>query len=162
MDNLEELKRRWREAKGTRTIPDIAECTGLSPNAVEHALSVRSVKPGFDTVIRISRELNVSLDDVFDIRSAPDELRQQDAAHWKARYESAAQEIFYLRRAVAFLCSLFLILLAWAVMMDLRCADVGFYRGSWTFGTVVSMVFLALAALIVAALLVITVRRRKK
>lgn len=47
-------------------------------------------------------------------------------------------------------------------MMDLRCADVGFYRGSWTFGTVVSMVFLALAALIVAALLVITVRRRKK
>lgn len=162
MDNLEELKRRWREAKGTRTIPDIAECTGLSPNAVEHALSVRSVKPGFDTVIRISRELNVSLDDVFDIRSAPDELRQQDAAHWKARHEAAVQEILYLRRAVAFLCSLFLILLAWAVMMDLRCADVGFYRGSWTFGTVVSMVFLALAALIVAALLVITVRRRKK
>ena len=162
MDNLDELKRRWREAKGTRTIPDIAECTGLAPNTVEYAMSGRSSNPGLDVVVRISREPNVSLDDVFDIRSAPDELRQQDAAHWKARHESAVQEIFYLRRAVAFLSSLFLILLAWAVMMDLRCADVGFYRGSWTFGTVVSIVFLALAALIVAALFVITVRRRKK
>ena len=36
---MDVLKNRWREAKGTRTFPDIAEAADLSPSTVEYAFS---------------------------------------------------------------------------------------------------------------------------
>lgn len=161
MENLDLLKLRWKEAKGTRTIPDIAECADLSPNTVEYAMSGRSSNPSLETVVRISRELNVSLDDVFDIRAAPDELSRRDAEHWKSRFESSEQQVLYLRRILSFLCALFLIVFAWALSMDFNCTSVGFYRGEWTAAAVISLVLLGIAAMIVAALFVVTVRRKR-
>lgn len=46
--------------------------------------------------------------------------------------------------------------------MDLRSTSVGFWRGEWTALTVISLALLGIAAVIVAALFVVTVRRRKK
>lgn len=34
MNEMDVLKNRWREAKGTRTFPDIAEAADLSPSTV--------------------------------------------------------------------------------------------------------------------------------
>ena len=56
---MDVLKNRWREAKGTRTFPDIAEAADLSPSTVEYAFSPKSTNPSIDTVVRISRELHV-------------------------------------------------------------------------------------------------------
>lgn len=63
MNEMDALKNRWRDAKGTRTFPDIAEAADLSPSTVEYAFSFRSTNPCIDTVVRISRELHVSLGD---------------------------------------------------------------------------------------------------
>ena len=69
MNEMDVLKNRWREAKGTRTFPDIAEAADLSPSTVEYAFSPKSTNPSIDTVVRISRELHVSLDETFGILS---------------------------------------------------------------------------------------------
>lgn len=94
MNEMDVLKNRWREAKGTRTFPDIAEAADLSPSTVEYAFSPKSTNPSIDTVVRISRELHVSLDETFGILSpsgrSETELARQDASHWKSRYESAS------------------------------------------------------------------------
>lgn len=94
MNEMDALKNRWREAKGTRTFPDIAEAADLSPSTVEYAFSPKSTNPSMDTVVRISRELHVSLDETFGILSpsgrAETELARQDASHWKSRCESAS------------------------------------------------------------------------
>ena len=42
---MDVLKNRWREAKGTRTFPDIAEAADLSPSTVEYAFSPKSTNP---------------------------------------------------------------------------------------------------------------------
>ena len=88
MNEMDVLKNRWREAKGTRTFPDIAEAADLSPSTVEYAFSPKSTNPSIDTVVRISRELHVSLDETFGILApsgrAETELARQDASHWKS------------------------------------------------------------------------------
>lgn len=165
MAEFELLRERWKEAKGTRTFQDIADCAGLPKQTVENAFQ-RATNPTIDTVIRISRELNVSIDDVCGIivdksRSATD-LAQQDAAHWKARCESSAKEIDYLRSVTLFLAVFVLLVTAWAVTMDLHCTDIGFYRGQWNFGTVFSLVCLAVAAVLVIIIVVRTFRRHRQ
>ena len=70
MNEMDVLKNRWREAKGTRTFPDIAEAADLSPSTVEYAFSPKSTNPSIDTDVRISRELHVSLDETFSPRAA--------------------------------------------------------------------------------------------
>lgn len=52
MNEMDALKSRWREAKGTRTFPDIAEAADLSPSTVEYAFSPKSTNPSIDTVVR--------------------------------------------------------------------------------------------------------------
>ena len=107
MNEMDVLKNRWREAKGTRTFPDIAEAADLSPSTVEYAFSPKSTNPSIDTVVRISRELHVSLDETFGILApsgrAETELARQDASHWKSRYESAVRDIEYLRTVILML-----------------------------------------------------------
>lgn len=165
-DEVMILKERWKEAKGTRTFPDIAESIGMTPEAVQYAFSTKSANLSIDTVIRISRELNVSIDDICGIivdksRSATD-LAQQDAAHWKARYDSSTKEIDYLRSVTLFLAVFVLLVTAWAVTMDLHCTDIGFYRGQWNFGTIFSLACLAAAACLVVVIVLRTFRRHRQ
>lgn len=166
MNEMDALKNRWREAKGTRTFPDIAEAADLSPSTVEYAFSPKSTNPSIDTVVRISRELHVSLDETFGILSPSDraesELARQDAAHWKARYESAVRDIEYLRTIILMLGVFFLVLVVWCVAMDLRCTEVGFFRGQWNFGAVFSMACASIAALMVVLVIVRVYRRHKQ
>ena len=166
MNEMDALKNRWREAKGTRTFPDIAEAADLSPKTVEYAFSSKSTNPSFDTVVRISRELHVSLDETFGILSPSDraesELARQDAAHWKARYEASVRDIEYLRTIILMLGVFFLVLVVWCVTMDLRCTEVGFFRGQWNFGAVFSMACAAVASLMVVLVIVRVYRRHKQ
>lgn len=132
MNEMDVLKNRWREAKGTRTFPDIAEAADLSPSTVEYAFSPKSTNPSIDTVVRISRELHVSLDETFGILSpsgrAETELARQDASHWKSRYESAVRDIEYLRTVILMLGVFCFVVVIWCVTLDLRCADIGLPR----------------------------------
>ena len=166
MNEMDALKNRWREAKGTRTFPDIAEAADLSPSTVEYAFSPKSTNPSMDTVVRISRELHVSLDETFGILSpscrAETELSRRDAAHWKARYEAAVRYAEYLRTVILMLGVFFLVLVIWCVTMDLRCADVGFFRGEWNFVSVFSMVCFAIAALMVVLVIIRVYRRHRQ
>ena len=166
MNEMDVLKNRWREAKGTRTFPDIAEAADLSPSTVEYAFSPKSTNPSMDTVVRISRELHVSLDETFGILSpsgrAETELARQDASHWKSRYESAVRDIEYLRTVILMLGVLFFVLVIWCVTLDLRCADIGFFRGEWNFIAVFSMVCFAIAALMVVLVIVRVCRRHRQ
>ena len=165
-DELKILKERWREAKGTRTFPDIAEAADLSPSTVEYAFSPKSTNPSMDTVVRISRELHVSLDETFGILSpsgrAETELARQDAAHWKVRYEAAVRDIEYLRTILLMLGVLFFVLVVWCVTLDLRCADIGFFRGEWNFIAVFSVVCFAIAALMVVLFIIRVYRRHRQ
>lgn len=165
-DELKILKERWREAKGTRTFPDIAEAADLSPSTVEYAFSSKSTNPSFDTVVRISRELHVSLDETFGILSPSDraesELARQDAAHWKARYEAAVQDTEYLRTVILMLGAFFLVLVVWCVTMDLRCTEVGFFRGEWNFAAVFSMVCAAVASVMVVLVIARVCRHKQR
>nr|DAH32310.1 MAG TPA: structural protein [Caudoviricetes sp.] len=166
MNEMDALKNRWREAKGTRTFPDIAEAADLAPSTVEYAFSPKATNPSFDTVVRISRELHVSLDETFGILSPSDRaeatLARQDAAHWKSRYETAVRDIEYLRTFLLMLGVFFLVLVIWCVTLDLRCADIGFFRGEWNFIAVFSVVCFAIAALIVVLVIVRAYRRHKQ
>lgn len=166
MNEMDALKNRWREAKGTRTFPDIAEAADLSPSTVEYAFSPKSTNPSIDTVVRISRELHVSLDETFGILSpnsrAETELSRRDAAHWKARYEAAVRYAEYLRTVILMLGVFFLVLVIWCVTMDLRCADVGFFRGRWSFGAVISIACAAIASLMVVLIIVLVCRRHRQ
>ena len=166
MNEMDALKNRWRDAKGTRTFPDIAEAADLSPSTVEYAFSPKSTNPSMDTVVRISRELHVSLDETFGILSpscrAETELARQDASHWKSRYESAVRDIEYLRTVILMLGSFFLVLVIWCVTMDLRCTEVGFFRGRWSFGAVFSMACALIAAVMVVLLIVRVFRLHKR
>lgn len=166
MNEMDALKNRWREAKGTRTFPDIAEAADLSPSTVEYAFSSKSTNPSIDTVVRISRELHVSLDETFGILSpsgrAETALARQDASHWKARYEASARDIEYLRTVILMLGVLFFVLVIWCVTLDLRCSDTGFFRGEWNFIAVFSMVCFAIAAFMVVLVIVRVCRRHRQ
>ena len=166
MTEMDALKNRWREAKGTRTFPDIAEAADLSPSTVEYAFSPKSTNPCIDTVVRISRELHVSLDDTFGILSPSNrsetELARQDASHWKARYESAVRNIEYLHTVLLMLGVFFFVVAIWRVTLDLRCADTGFFRGEWNFVAVFSMVCFAIAAFMVVLVIIRVYRRHKR
>lgn len=166
MTEMDALKNRWREAKGTRTFPDIAEAADLSPSTVEYAFSSKSTNPSIDTVVRISRELHVSLDETFGILSpsgcSEAELARRDASHWKSRYESAVRDIEYLRTVILMLGSFFLVLVVWCVTMDLRCTEVGLFRGRWSFGAVFSMACALIAAVMVVLLIVRVFRLHKR
>lgn len=166
MNEMDVLKNRWREAKGTRTFQDIAEAVDLSPSTVEYAFSPKSTNPSFDTVVRISRELLVSIDETFGILSPSNrsetELARQDASHWKARCESAERDVEYLRTVLLMLGVFFLVLVVWCVAMDLRCTEIGFFRGRWSFGAVFSMLCVAVAAVMVVLVIVRVCRRHKR
>lgn len=166
MNEMDVLKNRWREAKGTRTFQDIAEAADLSPSTVEYAFSPKSTNPSFDTVVRISRELLVSIDETFGILSPSDRaetaLARQDAAHWKVRYEAAVRDIEYLRTVLLMLGVLFFVLVVWCVTLDLRCADIGFFRGEWNFIAVFSVVCFAIAALMVVLVIIRVYRRHRQ
>ena len=163
---MDALKNRWREANGTRTFQDIAEAADLSPSTVEYAFSPKSTNPSFDTVVRISRELLVSLDDTFGILSPSNrsetELARQDASHWKARYEAAVRDIEYLRTVILMLGVFFFVVAIWCVTLYLRCADTGFFRGEWNFIAVFSMVCLAIAAFMVVLVIIRVYRRHRQ
>lgn len=163
---MDALKNRWRDAKGTRTFPDIAEAADLSPSTVEYAFSPKSTNPSMDTVVRISRELHVSLDETFGILSpsgrAETELARQDASHWKARCESAERDVEYLRTVLLMLGVFFLVLVVWCVTMDLLCTEIGFFRGRWSFGAVFSMLCVAVAAVMVVLVIVRVCRRHRQ
>ena len=165
-DELKILKERWREAKGTRTFPDIADSTGMSVESLQYAFSNKSTNLNWNTVVLISRELCVSIDDACDIRSPSSSsettLARQDAAHWKVRYEAAVRDIEYLRTVLLMLGVLFFVLVVWCVTLDLRCADIGFFRGEWNFVAVFSMVCFAIAAVMVVLVLVRVCRRHKQ
>lgn len=166
MNEMDALKNRWREAKSTRTFPDIAEAADLSPSTVEYAFSPKSTNPCIDTVVRISRELHVSLDDTFGILSPSNrsetELARQDASHWKARYESAVRDIEYLRTVILMLGVFFFVVVIWCVTLDVRCADIGFFRGEWSFGAVFSIACISIAALMVVLVIVRVYRRHRQ
>ncbi len=162
-DELKILKERWREAKGTRTFPDIADSIGMTPDALQYAFSNKATNLSWNTVVLISRELCVSIDDACDIRAASpeSELARQDAAHWKARYEASVRDIEYLRTVILMLGAFFLVLVVWCVAMDLRCTDVGFFRGEWNFAAVFSM-FCAAAASLMVVLVIVRIYRRHR
>lgn len=166
MNEMDALKNRWREAKSMRTFPDIAEAADLSPSTVEYAFSPKSTNPCIDTVVRISRELHVSLDDTFGILSPSNrsetELARQDASHWKARYEAAVRDIEYLRTVILMLGVFFFVVVIWCVTLDLRCADIGFFRGEWNFGAVFSIACISIAALMVVLVIVRVCRRHRQ
>lgn len=166
MNEMDALKNRWREAKGTRTFQDIAEAADLSPSTVEYAFSPKSTNPSFDTVVRISRELLISLDDTFGILSPSNrsetELARQDASHWKARYEAAVRDIEYLRTVILMLGVFVFVVVIWCVTLDVRCADIGFFRGKWNFIAVFSMVCFAIAALMVVLVIIRVYRRHRQ
>ena len=164
MNEMDALKNRWREAKGTRTFPDIAEAADLSPSTVEYAFSPKSTNPSMDTVVRISRELHVSLDETFGILSPSGraELARQDASHWKSRCESAVRDIEFLRTVILMLSVFFFVVVIWCVTLDVRCADAGFFRGEWNFVAVLSMVCFAIAALMVVLVIIRVYRRHRQ
>lgn len=165
-DELKILKERWREAKGTRTFPDIADSTGMSVESLQYAFSNKSTNLNWNTVVLISRELCVSIDEACDIRSPSSSsettLARQDAAHWKVRYEAAVRDIEYLRTVLLMLSVFFFVLVIWCVTLDLRCADIGFFRGEWNFIAVFSVVCFAIAALMVVLVIVRVYRRHKQ
>lgn len=157
MDELEVLKERWREAKQTRSFQDIADCTGLSKQSVEYAFSKKSTSLKMDTVVRISRELCVSVDDVFGILSAPTEqenLEKKDAQYWNTLYimserENARQKIY-----ISLLSLVVLILSARAILLDLSCLNVGAFRGDWTLSAVIAFLCIGAAAAVSVMLIV--------
>lgn len=163
-DDLKILKERWREAKGTRTFPDIADSTGMSVESLQYAFSSKATNLSWSTVVLISRELCVSIDDACDIRAASPEsdLTKADAAHWKARYEAAVRDIEYLRTVILMLGVFIFVLVIWCVTLDLRCADTGFFHGEWNFVAVFSMVCFAIAALMVVLVIIRVYRRHKQ
>jgi len=164
-DELKILKERWREAKGTRTFPDIADSTGMSVESLQYAFSNKATNLSWNTVVLISRELCVSIDEACDIRSPSSSsetvLARQDAAHWRARCESAERDVDYLRTVLLMLGVFFLVLVVWCVTMDLRCTEVGFFRGQRNFSAVFSMVCAAVAA-VMTVLVIIRVYRRHR
>lgn len=166
MNEMDELKNRWREAKGTRTFPDIADSTGMTVESLQYAFSNKSTNLNWNTVVLISRELCVSIDDACDIRSPSSSsettLARQDAAHWKVRYESAVRDIEFLRTVILMLGVFFFVVVIWCVTLDVRCADTGFFRGEWNFVAVFSMVCFAIAALMVVLVIIRVYRRHRQ
>lgn len=156
-DDLKILKERWREAKGTRTFPDIADSTGMSVESLQYAFSSKATNLSWSTVVLISRELCVSIDDACDIRAASPE---SDLT--KARYEAAVRDIEYLRTVILMLGVFIFVLVIWCVTLDLRCADTGFFHGEWNFVAVFSMVCFAIAALMVVLVIIRVYRRHKQ
>lgn len=157
MEELEALKERWREAKQTRTIQDIADCAGLSRQSVEYAFSKKSKNLKIDTVVRISRELCVSVDEVCGILSAPTEqenMEKKDAHHWHTLYIMAEKENTRQRKYMAFLAMVVLVLSARVILLDLSCVEIGAFRGEWTVSTITSFLCIGAAAVISVVLIV--------
>lgn len=151
MEELEALKERWREAKQSRTLQDIADCTGLSKQTVEYALSKKSKNLKMDTVIRISRELCVSVDDACGILSAPTEqenLDRKDAQHWHTMYATAEAEASRQRKYMEFLAVVVLVLSARVILLDLSCVEIGAFRGEWSLSTIMAFLCIGTAAVI--------------
>ena len=78
------------------------------------------------------------------------------------RYEAAVRDIEYLRTILLMLGVLFFVLVVWCVTLDLRCADIGFFRGEWNFIAVFSVVCFAIAALMVVLVIVRVYRRHRQ
>ena len=93
---------------------------------------------------------------------AETELARQDASHWKSRYESAVRDIEYLRTVILMLGVFCFVVVIWCVTLDLRCADIGFFRGEWNFVAVFSMVCFAIAALMVVLFIIRVYRRHRQ
>lgn len=156
MDELEALKERWKEAKQNRTLQDIADCAGLSRQSVEYAFSKKSTNLKIDTVVRISRELCVSVDDVCGIISAPTEkenLEKKDAHHWHTLYTMAEKETMRQRKYMAFLAMVVLVLSARVMLLDLSCVEIGAFRGRWTLSTITAFLCIGTAAVISVVLM---------
>ena len=56
----------------------------------------------------------------------------------------------------------FLVMVVWCVTMDLRCTEIGFFRGRWSFGAVFSMLCVAVAAVMVVLVIVRVCRRHRQ
>lgn len=56
----------------------------------------------------------------------------------------------------------FFVVVIWCVALDLRCADIGFFRGEWSFGAVFSIACISIAALMVVLVIVRVCRRHRQ
>lgn len=54
------------------------------------------------------------------------------------------------------------VVVIWCVTLDLRCADIGFFRGEWNFVAVFSMLCIAIAALMVVLVIIRVYRRHRQ
>lgn len=56
-----------RQARGTRTLGDVAEAAGISPETLRKIETGRLATPAFTTIAALARVLPVSLDDLAEI-----------------------------------------------------------------------------------------------
>lgn len=66
----QELGAALREARGARTMVDVALCAGVSVETLRKIETGRSPSPEFFTILRICAELNLSMDSFVQRRSA--------------------------------------------------------------------------------------------
>ncbi|MFD9661149.1 helix-turn-helix domain-containing protein [Rhodococcus sp. NPDC059968] len=70
------LGRQLRQARGDRTLAEVAEAAGISPETLRKIETGRMATPAFTTVAALARVLPLSLDELADICLASTGLRQ--------------------------------------------------------------------------------------
>ncbi|MFC9834173.1 helix-turn-helix domain-containing protein [Rhodococcus sp. NPDC127530] len=65
-----------RQARGDRTLAEVAEAAGISPETLRKIETGRMATPAFTTVAALARVLPLSLDELADICLASTGLRQ--------------------------------------------------------------------------------------
>jgi transcriptional regulator with XRE-family HTH domain len=64
-----------RQARGERTLVEVAEAAGISPETLRKIETGRLATPAFTTVAAVARVLALSLDQLADLCVAPTDLR---------------------------------------------------------------------------------------
>ncbi|MDV7086885.1 helix-turn-helix domain-containing protein [Rhodococcus opacus] len=70
------LGHQLRQARGDRTLAEVAQEAGISPETLRKIETGRMATPAFTTVAALARVLPLSLDELADICLAPTDLRQ--------------------------------------------------------------------------------------
>lgn len=70
------IGKQFREARGDRTLTEVAEAAAISPETLRKIETGRLATPAFTTVAALARVLGLSLDDLADLCVARTELQQ--------------------------------------------------------------------------------------
>lgn len=164
------LKEIFREKKAELhyTAQDISDKSGLPLSTVNNAFSSESKAPSVYTVGPICRALNISLDEYFGISEPVDNDAEKEAlkselSRRDERDKFYEQTIVILKRALAFISVVCLVLLALITAVDLANPAIGAFRGELSFGAVLAaLAVFGVAGLIIWILFYLSQKMHKK